>query len=90
MMASADNDSTGIPSATAPFTTANVTAVPPIGDTEETAPFLFCGTDAPPVLPHPSRCACGCIPNILSLFEMAELRKQARLKKEQERIQRAP
>jgi hypothetical protein len=38
----------------------------------------------PPVqLPKPGhgqRCACGCIPNVLSLFEMAELRKQARLK----------
>jgi hypothetical protein len=31
---------------------------------------------------HPDRCRCGCIPNILSLFEMAELRKQARLKKQ--------
>ena len=29
---------------------------------------------------HPPRCACGCVPNILSMFEMAELRKQARLK----------
>ena len=30
---------------------------------------------------HTPRCACGCVPNILSLFEMAELRKQAKLKK---------
>jgi hypothetical protein len=29
---------------------------------------------------HAQRCACGCVPKILSLFEMAELRKQARLK----------
>jgi hypothetical protein len=30
---------------------------------------------------HPPRCACGCVPNfLLSMFEMAELRKQARLK----------
>lgn len=27
---------------------------------------------------HPRRCACGCVPNILSLLEMAELRKKAR------------
>jgi uncharacterized protein with PIN domain len=30
---------------------------------------------------HAQRCACGCVPKILSLFEMAELRKQARLKR---------
>jgi hypothetical protein len=51
---------------------------------------LFCvplqeGTSAPPppqIVPiaHGQRCACGCIPKIPSLFEMAELRKQARLK----------
>jgi uncharacterized protein with PIN domain len=29
---------------------------------------------------HGQRCGCGCVPNIPSLFEMAELRKQARLK----------
>jgi hypothetical protein len=29
---------------------------------------------------HHSQCACGCVPKILSLFEMAELRKQAKLK----------
>jgi len=28
-------------------------------------------------------CACGCVPNILSLFQMAELRKQAKLKAQQ-------
>ena len=27
---------------------------------------------------HPLRCGCGCVPNILSLHEMAELRKKAR------------
>lgn len=27
---------------------------------------------------HGQRCACGCVPNVLSLFEMAELRKKAR------------
>ena len=32
----------------------------------------------PEPLSHPPRCACGCVPNILSLFEMAELRKKAR------------
>ena len=29
-----------------------------------------------------AQCGCGCIPKIKSLFEMAELRKQARLKKQ--------
>jgi hypothetical protein len=28
--------------------------------------------------PHARTCACGCVPQILSLFEMAELRKKAR------------
>lgn len=32
----------------------------------------------PTPINHPVRCACGCVPNILSLFEMAELRKKAR------------
>ena len=27
---------------------------------------------------HLPKCACGCVPNVLSLFEMAELRKKAR------------
>jgi mRNA deadenylase 3'-5' endonuclease subunit Ccr4/uncharacterized protein with PIN domain len=52
---------------------------------------LYCGvikpakgppTTAPTV--HESRCGCGCVPAILSLFEMAELRKQARLRAKQE------
>jgi uncharacterized protein with PIN domain/endonuclease/exonuclease/phosphatase family metal-dependent hydrolase len=29
---------------------------------------------------HGPRCSCGCVPNIPSLFEMAEMRKQAKLK----------
>lgn len=33
-----------------------------------------------PTSGHGQRCPCGCIPNVPSLFEMAELRKQARLK----------
>lgn len=37
---------------------------------------------ATPTNMHGQRCACGCVPNVLSLFEMAELRKQAKLKKE--------
>jgi uncharacterized protein with PIN domain len=52
---------------------------------------LFCApvgsqSAAPPPPPQPTpimhaqRCPCGCVPNILSLFEMAELRKKARLK----------
>ncbi|KAL9188294.1 hypothetical protein ACHAXT_006672 [Thalassiosira profunda] len=35
---------------------------------------------APPAA-HPAKCGCGCVPQILSLFEMAELRKKARQKK---------
>jgi uncharacterized protein with PIN domain len=31
---------------------------------------------------HGARCACGCVPPIRSLFEMAELRKQAKAKKD--------
>jgi mRNA deadenylase 3'-5' endonuclease subunit Ccr4/uncharacterized protein with PIN domain len=31
---------------------------------------------------HGQRCGCGCVPAIPSLFEMAELRKQARLKQQ--------
>jgi len=30
--------------------------------------------------PHGERCGCGCVPNVPSLFEMAELRRQYRLK----------
>jgi hypothetical protein len=46
------------------------------------AAALFCApTIAPPApIMHGQRCGCGCVPAILSLFEMAELRKQARLK----------
>ena len=53
------------------------TAVLPLSDND-----IFCNvaTDST-VASHPPRCPCGCIPNILSLFEMAELRKQAKLKK---------
>jgi uncharacterized protein with PIN domain len=66
------------------------------------APILICspmgvGASAPPPAPprteqtvtsHLDRCACGCVPPIKSLFEMAELRKQYRLKKKQEEEQR--
>lgn len=31
------------------------------------------------LLPHGERCPCGCVPNVPSLFEMAELRRQYRL-----------
>jgi len=37
-----------------------------------------------PPLAHAPRCACGCVPAIPSMFEMAELRKKARLKKQRE------
>ena len=40
---------------------------------------------APNHVPGSTKCECGCVPNIPSLFEMAELRKQARLKAEKER-----
>ena len=33
---------------------------------------------------HNPRCACGCVPALPSLFEMAELRKQARARKQAE------
>jgi hypothetical protein len=33
---------------------------------------------------HDLRCSCGCVPKIPSLFEMAELRKQHRLKLKKE------
>ncbi|KAL7530412.1 hypothetical protein ACHAXR_003484, partial [Thalassiosira sp. AJA248-18] len=33
---------------------------------------------------HSTKCACGCVPQILSLFEMAELRKKAREKRQAE------
>jgi uncharacterized protein with PIN domain len=48
------------------------------------AAALFCApTIAPPAsIMHGQRCGCGCVPAILSLFQMAELRKQARLKAE--------
>jgi hypothetical protein len=35
----------------------------------------------PTTASHGQRCACGCVPAIPGLFEMAELRRQARLKK---------
>lgn len=68
--------------------------VEPSGTANSPAPpeevSLFCGAangngsipPPPASLPtaHPPRCACGCVPNIKSMFEMAELRKQARLK----------
>ena len=36
--------------------------------------------------PHELKCACGCVPQILSLFEMAELRKQARLASQKSKL----
>ena len=56
-------------------------AVLPIADNN-----LFCSVASEStVASHPPRCPCGCIPNIRSLFEMAELRKQAKLKIANER-----
>jgi hypothetical protein len=66
----------------------------------ENDPMLYCGfigddgvTVPPPRPPAAAnvhvvnnpRCACGCIPPIPSLFEMAELRKQAKLKNAMEK-----
>jgi hypothetical protein len=58
--------------------------------TSEPDAALFCGdigcngSNIPVPMPlpiaHPPRCACGCVPNVKSMFEMAEIRKQARLK----------
>jgi hypothetical protein len=63
----------------------------PVEEEKEESPLLqFCMPtgSAPPVpqpasvsIEHDPRCACGCVPNILSMFEMAALRKQARLQK---------
>jgi hypothetical protein len=86
-MMCSDTDSTAIPSAAAPLSTTKEQVLPVGNKEEQTVPVLFCGTDAPPqpvVVVHAPRCGCGCAPNILSLFEMAALRKQAKLKKEQE------
>jgi len=42
------------------------------------------GSIIPSISPHRSiRCNCGCVPNILSMFEMAELRAASRKKKNQ-------
>lgn len=60
---------------------------------KEASPQLFClptenGQMPPPPPPpqsanlHRRKCDCGCVPQIKSLFEMAELRKQARLAKQ--------
>lgn len=60
-------------------TSTDESAPPPLDGVNE-----FCapvnGGPVPPPPAHHSQCACGCVPKILSLFEMAELRKQAKLK----------
>jgi uncharacterized protein with PIN domain len=62
----------------------------PVEDEKEELPLQFCMPtgNAPPVpqpapvsIEHKPRCACGCVPNVLSTFEMAALRKQYRLQK---------
>jgi mRNA deadenylase 3'-5' endonuclease subunit Ccr4/uncharacterized protein with PIN domain len=61
-------------------------SIPTGAETDTTA--LYRGVVEPEalVLPaiHKPKCGCGCVPNILSLFEMHELRKQAKLRKKQE------
>ena len=54
------------------------------GETTEPSTALMCSPVNASNQPtaHGQRCACGCVPNVLSLFEMAELRKQARLKQQ--------
>jgi uncharacterized protein with PIN domain len=64
---------------------------PTLGSTEMGDSMQYCvpighGNGVPPpslVKPslHESRCGCGCVPQIPSLFEMAEMRKQAKLEK---------
>lgn len=53
----------------------------------QATPSVFCAplgqsTLPPMVQVHNQRCDCGCVPAIPSLFEMAELRKQAKLAKQ--------
>lgn len=57
-----------------------------LGDRDKTTPNLPAQDAAqseetkPATLPHPAKCGCGCVPNTPSLFEMAELRRQYRLR----------
>ena len=75
-------------SATTETTATNPSASAEEGDTEQ-QPLLFCSpvtgtpTTAAPVavVQHGLRCACGCVPAIPSLFEMAAMRQQARQQK---------
>jgi hypothetical protein len=57
---------------------------------EDATTAMFCGAlgdssqfppPPPPPVAHGQRCPCGCVPAVMSLFEMAELRKQAKLKR---------
>jgi hypothetical protein len=45
---------------------------------EEKNTKSFAKDNSQNLVSHPLRCRCGCVPNVLSLFEMAELRKKAR------------
>lgn len=44
-------------------------------------PTLVAGSIPAMKQQHGQRCDCGCVPNVMSLFEMAEMRKQARAAK---------
>jgi len=67
-------------------TTTNPSASAEEEEDTEQQPLLFCapvmGVTAPAaVVQHGLRCACGCVPAIPSLFEMAAMRQQARQQK---------
>jgi len=66
---------------TAPVTTeSGKESVEPSIELNEDVTFCMPVGEPAPAANHGSRCDCGCVPNVLSLFEMAELRKQAKLR----------
>jgi hypothetical protein len=90
---SAGPSSRSIPSSSPPVSTSNVSTA----TVETLLDNLFCmPTNGSPNLPlplptlpdmptteqrHGKKCDCGCVPNVMSLFEMAEMRKRARAAK---------
>ena len=73
------------PDVTEASTTTPLWCMPIESEEKDSTPAQVISAPAPSVPTttnsHGQRCACGCVPNIPSLFEMAELRRQARLKK---------